>query len=109
MADRKGRLLVLDDDPSWREALQDLFARRGFTVRLTSSYDEALHALRYELFHVAIIDLRLVDWDEQDQSGMDLLRFVAQSDTALVINRYYFYRYGVSNLHYIRDGGYIVI
>jgi ActR/RegA family two-component response regulator len=79
MVDAKGRILILEDDPEWGVILQDLLGRRGFVVRYASSYAEALRALRAELFHVAIIDLRLTE-DPQDQSGMDLLRHIAQSD-----------------------------
>ncbi|MBI1863136.1 response regulator [Candidatus Microgenomates bacterium] len=79
MTNEKGSILILDDDPIWREALGAFFADRGFIVQLAASYEEAVLALRAELFHVVIADLRLKDWNPEDRSGIELLRYIAQS------------------------------
>jgi two-component system, OmpR family, response regulator RegX3 len=67
--DRRPLLLVVDDEPSYRQALDSGLSREGFAVELAASGYEAL-----QLFHRKRPDLVLVDLVLPDQSGVDLCR-----------------------------------
>jgi len=79
MAQVAGRILVVDDDRRWRATLRRWLESRGYLVELASDYSEALGKLRTSVFHLALVDLRLVDWDPTDESGMALLRALTES------------------------------
>lgn len=62
-------LLVVDDDPEFRETLTSRFARQGFAVRAASCGDEALGLAARWHFDVAIFDMMM-----PGMSGLELLR-----------------------------------
>src|SRR5439155_1488924 len=62
------RILIVDDDPSLREALGMLFEREGWSVSRAGSGEEALAVVRRTPIEVAFLDLRLGEED-----GLDLL------------------------------------
>lgn len=55
------RLLIVDDDAAYCEALGAAFARRGFTVATALDVAEADRALRNEPPDYALVDLRIGD------------------------------------------------
>ena len=59
MAERKVRVLVVDDEAAIRESLHHYLADCEFDVTSASSGEEALEILESESRDVAIIDLRL--------------------------------------------------
>lgn len=70
---RKGRILVLDDEAKWREALGELLASAGFHVDAAGSPEEAEELLSKSFYHLAILDLSMTG-DPSDDQGMVLLR-----------------------------------
>lgn len=52
-------ILVVDDDPDFRDALGDALEARDFDVRLTSELDEAIRLFEKEPRRVVLLDLRL--------------------------------------------------
>jgi two-component system response regulator AtoC len=62
------RVLIVDDDPSLREALGMLFEREGWSVSRAETGAEALAVVRGMPIEVAFLDLRLGEED-----GLDLL------------------------------------
>jgi two-component system response regulator AtoC len=62
MAER-GRVLVVDDEPSMRDTLRKGFARRDFAVTLAASAEEACSALRGGEHDAVLTDLRLGSTD----------------------------------------------
>jgi len=78
----KPALLVVDDDRSALESLQQIFSGEGFAVRSCASAEEALEAIRAEDFAVVLADLRMPGMD-----GMDLLKAIkaTRPDTEVVI------------------------
>ena len=58
MSDAPGLLLV-DDDPTFCDAMRRALVRRGFRVALAHDVDAALAAMRIETPAYAIIDLRM--------------------------------------------------
>jgi DNA-binding NarL/FixJ family response regulator len=71
-----GLALVVDDDAGWREMLGELLAEGGYQVQQSSSYVEALGALRGTSFRLAVIDLSLAS-SLQPESNQDGLRLLA--------------------------------
>jgi two-component system response regulator RegA len=66
---QRGRLLLVDDSPAFRERLARAFRERGFQVRTAGSYDEALLLSRETPADLAVVDLRM-----PGRSGLDLVR-----------------------------------
>lgn len=68
------KILVVDNDPAYRESLvEDVLKPEGFVVFQASSPEEARHFLEDELIHLALVDIRLVnDDDPNDRSGLHL-------------------------------------
>ena len=83
----KGKILVVDDWPRWRERLEQILRARGYQVYIAASYVEARRLLCAEHFDVAIVDTRLVDADEHNIDGLLLLREIGwqSPETSLVV------------------------
>lgn len=76
------RLLLADNFDAILNSLGKLFERAGYHVTRATSYEEAQRKLELHYFHVAVLDRRLRnDEDETDNSGIDLAK---QSDPAIV-------------------------
>lgn len=71
---RQGRVLVVDDLERWREQLVEILQRNGFYADSASTANEALHQLDETLYHLLILDIRLVDADQSNIEGIDMLR-----------------------------------
>jgi len=69
----KGRVLVVEDVPDVRATLSGLLSDEGYDVRSASSRAEALQILAAECFHVAVLDVRLDESDEDNQDGLLLM------------------------------------
>jgi two-component system, response regulator RegA len=68
-------LLLVDDDPVLCEVLARALLRRGFTVTIAHSVDEALRAVEADPPEYAVIDLKL-----PDQSGLKLIARLKSAD-----------------------------
>lgn len=67
------RVLVVDNDPIVRSSIQRLLETRDFEVLSASSAQQARAILRTEPIHLALLDIRLEDdTDPNDTSGLDL-------------------------------------
>jgi len=64
------RILIVDDDESFRLALRNAFVRRGHDVTLAGSYDEAVAAMRAGQPTHALVDLKMPG----GRSGLDVVR-----------------------------------
>jgi ActR/RegA family two-component response regulator len=69
-------ILVVDDADNWRSTLVRLLEGRGHEVYSAASYEEAVALLRRHPIDVAVLDIRLIDCDEQNQDGLRLARQV---------------------------------
>ena len=67
-------ILIVEDNADWRELLAGLLQREGHTVKAVSSSKDA-HAYieRAKDLDLAILDVRLVETEEQNEQGMQLL------------------------------------
>jgi ActR/RegA family two-component response regulator len=74
MAGRPKRALVVDDAENWRRYLCLELKYLGCEVVAAASLAEGLAALKTGPFDLAIVDVRLVEWDEKDLSGLIIVR-----------------------------------
>ena len=66
-------LLISDDDLNFRETLEDVFAPRGFRIFLAGDGEEALHIVRTQEVHLALLDMHM-----PKLTGLETLRLVKQ-------------------------------
>ncbi len=81
----KGRILLVDDLPDVQKTLAGLLSDENYDVRVASSSAEALQLLEAELFHVAILDVRLDETDEDNREGIQLMHQIKQKDPSVTI------------------------
>lgn len=72
--DARPSILVVDDDQSWQMLYREIFEEEGYLVHVAPSEKVARRILGKRLFDVAIVDLRLVDDDPQNQDGLQVVR-----------------------------------
>jgi DNA-binding response OmpR family regulator len=77
-----GRILVVDDQDNWREALASLLTKEGHTVQTLARFEEAVEVISRDTFDLVILDVRLVDTDVFNVQGLELLRIVKAQKTA---------------------------
>jgi DNA-binding response OmpR family regulator len=70
-------LLVVDDEPAIRLALERYFAHRGYHVDCASNVAEAMELLACERYDVAILDLRLSG--SHGREGIGLLVYAREA------------------------------
>jgi len=68
----KGKILIVDDLPDWRKMLSGLLSDEGYEVVTAGKTNEALELLYQKPYHVAILDLRLHEADEENRDGLTL-------------------------------------
>lgn len=66
------RILVVDDMPDYRATIGRILSVAGYTPHLAANEGEALKAIDEDRFDFAIIDVRLHDGGEEDESGLAL-------------------------------------
>jgi len=69
----RGRILYIEDERTWQDLVEKILAQDGFQVDVASSFDVAIRKLKEALYHLAIIDIRLLDYEASDVSGMHIL------------------------------------
>lgn len=73
-------VLVVDDDPTIRELLQDFLENDGFRVLTAGAADEARHVVRRDLVDCLVLDVMM-----PGQSGFDLCKQIrAESDVPIL-------------------------
>jgi len=70
---RQGRILIVDDEEQWRKELVETLQRSGFHADSASTATEALERLNEALYHVIVLDIRMVHADQSNTAGIDLL------------------------------------
>jgi DNA-binding NtrC family response regulator len=73
----RANILVVDDEPAMRTALQAHFVRHGWKVTTASGVQEAMRAVEQHAFELVITDVRM-----RDGNGLDLLGFLRQNTPA---------------------------
>jgi ActR/RegA family two-component response regulator len=87
----KGKILVVEDYQNWREQLQRLLEKDGFTVKTAANIGEVQDILRMQMFDFAVVDIRLSEGlsdTEHDAAQMEqTLREIQQygDDTRILV------------------------
>lgn len=81
----RGKILVVDDLPDVRSTASGILRDEGYLVRAAASREEALAILESERFHIAVLDVRLDESDEDNREGMELLREINQRYPAITV------------------------
>jgi CheY-like chemotaxis protein len=76
--ERAGRILVVDDNPRWRDLLSESLQQYGFHVDTAATAEEVLRRLFETFYHLLVLDIRMEDADESNVDGMDLLKVLHQ-------------------------------
>lgn len=66
-------VLVVEDQPAWRELLGELLGDIGFQMRAADSYDAALAALTEGPYDLALIDVGLAGDNHENRDGLRIL------------------------------------
>jgi DNA-binding NtrC family response regulator len=70
----RGKILIVEDYTDWRELLSGMLMREGHDVQTAASLQEAQALIRDNKdLDLAILDIRLVETDESNEDGMQLL------------------------------------
>jgi CheY-like chemotaxis protein len=67
------RVLIVDDNDMALRTLRRQLEDEGFYVRTALNENQALDLMQEERFHVAVVDLRLVDADMENRAGLSLI------------------------------------
>ena len=94
----QGRILVVDDDPRWQNTFRRFLESEDYSVVVTSGYDEAVAKLESACFHLAVIDIRLVDWDKSNEDGMQVLAKITELGLNDVTQKIVVTGYGTTEL-----------
>ncbi len=80
-------VLIVDDERHWCEQLSDIMMTDGYSVATANNYEDAFEALMSVHFRVAILDIRLVDADRNNDDGLRLLADIdkAKMNTQVVL------------------------
>ncbi len=73
MSNHAKEILLVEDLERFSTPLMRWLDGEGYRVTLADTYDKALSALDEKHFHLAIVDIRLQDDDEENEQGMTLL------------------------------------
>jgi DNA-binding response OmpR family regulator len=77
MLPKRGRVLLVDNDPHVRNALKNNLEREGYIIYTASNAEDAQKSIEMYRPHVAVLDIRLKDDDDRlDQSGFDLAQAI---------------------------------
>jgi len=71
-------VLLIEDEPRYREMLQEAVAEMGFEVRGVGTAEQSLRALAQKPFGIAILDLNL-----PGMGGVDLLEIIRRDHSAI--------------------------
>jgi len=70
----RGKILIVEDYTDWRELLSGMLMREGHDVQTASGLQEARELIRnHKDLDLAILDIRLVETDESNEDGLQLL------------------------------------
>lgn len=80
-------VLVVDDDPDWREELRSALAEAGYECRVVADYEAGLNALRELRLLALILDLQLETErpENEDFMGWKLAQEAVDCDVPIII------------------------
>ncbi len=84
--DEHAKILVVDDDASIRETLNEILTQEGYKTKTAQTGKEAIEACQKESFDVALIDIKLPDIE--GTSLLDVLKKIDPTLTKIIITGY---------------------
>ena len=89
MEDRKGKFLIIDDEPDMCWALEHILRKNGGLARMALGGMEARTFIKSECFRLVFLDAKLPDIE-----GLELARQIREMDSKLpiILVSGYFYR-----------------
>lgn len=69
----QGSILIVDDEEQWRKELVETLQRGGFHTDAVSTASEALGRLNEGIYHLLVLDIRMVQADSDNIDGINLL------------------------------------
>ena len=89
MEDRKGKFLIIDDEPDMGWALEHILKKNGGLARRALSGIEARAFIKSERFQLVFLDAKLPDIE-----GLELARQIREMDSelAIILVSGYFYK-----------------
>lgn len=66
-------ILIVDDRQVWRDTLVDTLVSEPYSVETATNYIEASHALATNHYKLAVVDIRLMAADAENEDGLRLL------------------------------------
>jgi NADH-quinone oxidoreductase subunit F len=81
----KGEILLVDDDPDFRDSLQIILENHGYTVRTASNGTEALEALKAKKPDLMILDVMMATETEGFDLAYDLKKRPGFKDLPIIL------------------------
>ena len=78
------RALVVEDDASWGQLLDEILSDAGFQVNLADSVERAVGEIRRSTHRLAVLDLSLAGRDHRNQDGLQVLAAIKRHDPGCV-------------------------
>ena len=100
-AQARGRALVVEDDRSWQQILEEILLDAGLEVDITDNVESAVAHLQAAPHRLAVVDLSLGGHDHTNQDGLRVLDAVRLHDptcVALLLTGYATVEIAVSSL-----------
>jgi DNA-binding NarL/FixJ family response regulator len=81
------RVLIVEDDPGWRNIYSDILGESGYDLQFAVSYGEARGLLQRARFQAAVVDLHLVSSadPEENRDGFALLRVAGTRNMPTIV------------------------
>lgn len=76
------RALVVEDDRSWQQILNEMLTDAGLTVDIAGNLQDALRLVREAPHRMAVVDLSLAETDHRSRDGLRVLEAVRRQDPA---------------------------
>ncbi|MEK7714008.1 MAG: sigma-54 dependent transcriptional regulator [candidate division NC10 bacterium] len=92
---------MVDDEPSILRLLEEALTQWGYQVKSAASGDEALAAIRGDLFDAVLTDVRM-----PEMSGLDLLREIKRHDDSIEVVMMTGYPTIASAVEALKEGAY---
>ena len=80
------RILVLDVQPVWIRAVEEIFADEGFSTTSTSSHDDALELIESERFDVVMIGLDSAGADHDWTGFLDRIESIEPTTKVILVS-----------------------
>jgi DNA-binding NtrC family response regulator len=74
------RALIVEDDPSWQQIMNEILVDHGLDVDLATDFNEAIAALKERPHRLAVVDLSLSPNDHNNYDGLRVLDNIRKLD-----------------------------